>query len=239
MPVSLAQFKENRRCIVQNQPPLRMLCQACLQPDFSCYCSLVRRFDPGIEFVILIHPLELRRRIATGRMSYLCLENARILRGADFSRSEEVEAIIHQRGTECMVLYPGPRAVNLSILAGEDRRRVLSAPGRLVVFVLDGTWSTAKKMLRVSPNLAALPQICFTREHPSTFRVRKQPRENCYSTIEAIHQVIELAGPARGFETASRKHDVLLSIFDRMVEHHLAFVELARKHPEMSHFRHK
>lgn len=214
-----------------------MLCHNCFQPAFGCYCRFIRRFDPKMKFVILIHPVEHRRRIATGRMSYLCLENARILRGADFSKNEEVNSMIEDQTSECVVLYPGTNAVNLSAMAAEGSP-LLRTPGQLVVFVLDGTWSTAKKMLRVSPNLASLPQICFTGEHPSTFRVRQQPRQNCYSTIEAIHHVIELAGSLRGFETSSRKHDVLLSVFDRMVEHHLAFVELARKDPSMSHFRH-
>jgi hypothetical protein len=51
--------------------------------------------------------------------------------------------------------------------------------------------------------------------------VRKQPAQECYSTIEAIHHTIELLGPSCGFSVAQREHDRLLFIFDKMVSRQL------------------
>jgi DTW domain-containing protein YfiP len=94
----------------------RVLCPVCLQPPFGCYCASLRRFDPKIEFVVLIHPLEARRRIATGRMSHLCMRGSRLIRGEDFSDNAQVNAIARDPNRQAVVLYPGPRSLDLSAL---------------------------------------------------------------------------------------------------------------------------
>jgi DTW domain-containing protein YfiP len=96
-----------------------------------------------------------------------------------------------------------------------------------VVFVIDGTWNTVKKMLRLSPNILSLPRFCFTPPGLSNFKVRKQPAPECYSTIEAIHHTIELLGPSRGFSIAEGHHHHLLDVFGYMVQAQLRFIENA------------
>ena len=88
-------------------PQFRKLCTRCIQPLFSCYCGHIQRFDPKIDFVILIHPIEVRRRIATGRMSFLCLENSKLIRGQDYSEDFEVNKILADENRHCVILYPG------------------------------------------------------------------------------------------------------------------------------------
>ncbi|MEQ1879159.1 MAG: DTW domain-containing protein, partial [Bdellovibrionia bacterium] len=67
--------------------------------------------------------------------------------------------------------------------------------------------------------------IAFTPPAPSRFRVRKQPHEFCFSTIEAVHHAIELLGFTQGFQTVGRAHDRLLSAFDHMVERQLELMQ--------------
>lgn len=206
----------------------RRLCLACLQPPFGCYCADVRPFDPKILFSILIHPIEARRKIATGRMAHLCLRGSRLLRGQDFSESAAVDALVGDPALHPVVLYPGPNSIDLTA-ASEDERCALIPPGkRLAVFVLDGTWWTARKMAR-SRNLESLPRIAFLPDRPSRFRVRKQPKPECWSTIEAVHQTIELLGNAAGFDVESRSHDGLLDVFERMVERQLRCIDGIRR----------
>ena len=81
-----------------------------------------------------------------------------------------------------------------------------------LILVVDGTWNTARKMLRLSRNLHSVPRICFTPVRPSRFRVRKQPHPNCYSTIEAIHQTLELLGPSQGFDILTGRQSRLLRV---------------------------
>ena len=199
----------------------------CLQPRSLCYCRHVRAFDPKIKFVILIHRLEVRRRIATGRLSHLTLENSELMMGYDYSHNSRLTEIVHDPANFPVILYPGPKSINLTPLTHKERALVFPKDKQPVVIVIDGTWGTAGKMLSRSENLQGLPRICFTPDRPSNFRVRKQPKKECFSTVEAIHQTIEMVGPGRGFDVASGAHHALLSVFDIMVEQQLEFVRLS------------
>lgn len=224
--MNVAQYLEKRRLLQEQQPPRRRLCEACLQPTFGCYCAFIKRFDPGINFVILLHPLELSRRIATGRMSHLCLENSHLIVGHDYTGNVRVEGLLRDPGNHCVMLYPGAQAMNLSEMQAAERLSVTPAGKKLTVFVIDGTWATARQTVRLSRNLHALPRVCFTPPGPSNFRVRKQPKPHCYSTIEAVHHLIDLVG---GYGS-SRPHDNLLEVFNVMVERQLSCIQGPRQH---------
>lgn len=200
----------------------RLRCPRCLQPEFSCYCSWLKPIDPRIEFVILIHPIEVkRRRIVTGRLSHLSLKGSHLIMGQTFNDDPRLREILANPERHCVLLYPGRNSANLSLM-NDEGRRAQTPPGKiLTVFVIDGTWSTAKKTVNQSRDLQNMPRICFTPDRPSNFRVRQQPRPECYSTIEAIHQVIDLLGPSAGFDTEGRSHDQLLDIFGQLIDRQL------------------
>lgn len=215
--MDLNDYLEKRRQLLATEPRYRNLCVHCLQPDFSCYCAWLKPFDPKIQFVILIHPIEFRRRIATGRMTHLSLKNSHLIDGLDYSEHPQVNHLIRDPQNQCFMLYPGRNTKNLTKMSVSERFDLIDAGKRPVVFVVDGTWATARKMVRLSENLQRLPRICFTPKTPSNFHLRKQPKPECYSTIEAVHHTIELLGPAAGFSTSDRQHDSLLETFDKMV----------------------
>lgn len=224
--MNVAEYLRKKRELQEDQPVFRKMCVQCRQPEFSCFCESVKSFDPRIEFAILIHPLEARRRIATGRMAHLCLENSHLIEGHNYTDDERVNALIAREDAEKVILYPGKTAVNLTE-SRTDLSTLFPPDKKLIVFVIDGTWATARQTMNVSRNLKALPKVCFTPASPSRFRVRKQPFPECYSTIEAIHHMIDLFGESRGFSAAGREHDHLLRIFQWMVEKQLDLIRNA------------
>lgn len=224
MKINLDEYFKKRRLNDSVAPKYRSLCVRCLQPEFGCYCSLVQEFDPKISFVVLIHPIEVRRRIATGRMSSLCLKNSHLIMGQDYTGNSEVQKLLEDANYHSMILYPGSHSLNLSAMNDEQKQSLVPLDKKLRIFVIDGTWATAKKMIRQSRILHQLPRICFTPKRPSSFRVRKQPKPQCYSTIEAIHETIEHLGESQGFPIQRREHDGLLRVFNSMVEKQLAFI---------------
>lgn len=226
--MNLQEYHQRKKQLSEEAPQFRELCLACLQPQFSCYCSHIQKVDSKIEFVILIHPIEVRRRIATGRMSHLCLEHSHLIMGHDYSLNPQVNTILQNPENHSVMLYPGMKSTNLSPLSLEQRASLFPVDKKLVIFVIDGTWATARKMVRLSQNINKLQRICFSPSQPSNFRVRKQPAPGCYSTIEAIHHSIELVGESQGFDVQSREHDRLLSVFDAMVERQLDFIQQSR-----------
>lgn len=235
--MNLAEYKAKRAQLQTEQPKYRTLCSVCVQPDFCCYCPQVRRFDPKINFVVLIHPIEVKRRIATGRMSHLCLEDSYLIQGHNYTNDATVNALINDNDYHSVILYPGTSSVNVSPMTENEKQQLFPKEKKLRVFVIDGTWATAIKMTRQSENLKSLPRICFTPSTPSNFRVRKQPNSNCYSTIEAIHHTIELLGKTQNFNVDGREHDQLLAVFNYMVERQLHFIKESRLQLRTSNYR--
>ncbi|MBC7371703.1 MAG: DTW domain-containing protein [Bdellovibrionaceae bacterium] len=217
-------YLKNRKKLQNEKPIYRELCTNCLQPQFGCYCAHVQRFDSNIDFVVLIHPIEVKRRIATGRMASLTLENSQLIMGQDYTNDDAVNAILADPNRHPVILYPGRLSKDISPLSNEAKQNLFPKGKRLTIFVIDGTWHTARKTMYHSENLKLVPRICFSPEKPSNFRVRKQPHPACVSTIEAIHNTIELIGETQGFDISTREHDKLTYVFDKMVELQLHFI---------------
>lgn len=208
---------------------LRVRCEKCLQPKNWCYCSKIAPFDCGIKFVILLHPLERRRRIATGRMSHLILKNSEIIHGHTYSNDKRVNEIVTDPANFCVILHLGDNSTKIDQLSHIEKKQFCPLGKKLVIFVVDGTWGTASKSVRNSKNLNALPCISFTPTKLSNFRVRQQPHGLCYSTIEAIHETIELFGDTQGYHFVSRKHDQLLKTFDQFISQQVQHLQDVKK----------
>ncbi len=164
----------------------RETCYRCFWPKALCWCSSIQSMDTRTRIVLLMHPKEFKQEKAgTGRLTHLCLARSEIHMGIGFDHDEAVQALIHDPRNYPVLLYPGTTARNLS--RGDLTASDLGGR-QLVVFVLDATWSGARKMLRLSPTLQALPRIMFTPAAPSRFVIKQQPQEGCLSTLEAVHE---------------------------------------------------
>jgi len=215
--LNLAEFKKTReqRRALEVQP--RPRCLVCRNCDVICYCGQITPVRTRIQFVILIHRTEIKRSVATGRMTHLSLPDSVLFEGTDFSNHRKLNAIVQDPSNHPMLLYPGARAVNLTGLSPTDRRGLLPEGKRPVVILIDATWSHAKRIRRMSTNLHRLPQIAFSPTVPSAFRVRTQPNELCYSTIEATHHLIGL------LDGEAENLSKMLAPFNWMVEKQLKF----------------
>ena len=193
----------------------RQHCHVCNRPKSVCLCGLIEPFDTQTRFVILMHPKEARKqKSGTGRLCHRVLKNSRLHIGIDFTNESKVRALIEDPQYTSVLLFPAPQAVNLS----QDGYRALTGrQGRLQIFVVDGTWPLAGKILRLSENLRALPAVSFSPRQPSNFQFKKQPRAEYLSTLESIHLLLEL-GQEQGIEIAGRQIEQLPKIFERLVQ---------------------
>ena len=181
-------------------------------------------FESKARFVILTQPREAKHRLGTGRMAHLCLANSRLYEGVDFSDDNRVNREIDDPANCPALLYLSPDSTNLSRIAASNRHALFPSHRQTVIFVLDGTWKSVRKMLRLSSNLACLPRICFDPPAPSAYRIRREPGPQCYSTIEAIHQVIELFAFGMASDTPSnRPHDTMLDVLHSVMERQLTY----------------
>jgi len=202
----------------------RSVCCRCRRPRSRCYCSLISPFESEPRFIILTQPREAKHRLGTGRMAHICLTNSSLFEGVDFSDDKRVHREINDPANCPVLLYLSPASINLTRQRWSERQTLFPGNRKLVVFVLDGTWKSVRKMIRSSRNLARLPKICFDPPTASAYRIRREPRPECYSTIEAIHQVIEILTPvADPEELVSRPHDRMLEVFRSVIDRQLIF----------------
>jgi DTW domain-containing protein YfiP len=192
----------------------RETCYRCFWPKALCWCPSIQPMDTRTKFVFLMHPKEFKReKAATGRLTHLCLSESVIHMGIAFDKHPAVQSLIADPANFPVLLYPGPHARNLS---HGDLAPAELGDRRLVVFLIDATWSGARKILNQSPSLQRLPRIMFTAAAPSRYVIKQQPQEGCLSTLEATHELL-IALERSGLDRYPLPEQ-LLGLFQRMQE---------------------
>jgi DTW domain-containing protein YfiP len=154
-----------------------------------CYCRALPRIDTATRVVILQHPRERDMPIGTARMASLCLPQAELHVGVRWV-DEPLARALGDPARPPILLYPGPGARDI----------LLDPPrGPVTLVVVDGTWSQARTVVRDNPVLQALPRYAFATPEPSHYRIRREPRAEYVSTIEALMHVLGVleGDPAR------------------------------------------
>lgn len=181
----------------------RIECPRCRRPARECYCAAIVPQTTRTKVVILQHPRERDVAIGTARMASLCLPDAELHVGANFEGSALLERIVSDPERPAALLWPGEGAIDV----------LTSPPERpITLVVVDGTWPHAKKLVKTTPTLAALPRLAFVAPRPSEYRIRREPHEAYLSTIESLCVVLgALEGEPERFAS-------LLAPFRAMVE---------------------
>lgn len=200
-----------------------MLCYRCYWLQENCRCNLIKAFDTETRFILLMHPMEAKKeKLGTGRITQATLQNSKIIVGIDFTQHKEVNSIIQDSKNFCMVLYPGEKSINISTDDISPLVNQKNSGRQLVVFLIDGTWPCAKKMMTQSLNIRSLPRISFTNVHESIFEIKEQPAAYCLSTLESIHVFLNEAH-RRGLESLpDSPQDNLIVVFKSMIDFMLA-----------------
>ena len=193
----------------------RETCYGCFKPSFLCLCGRVRRVANRTRITILQHPRERFHAIGTARIARLGLTNsALLLPRAVAPRSLRIPVDLTPGSA---LLFPGGSARELAELEPAELPRGL--------VVLDGTWSQARKLLRENPSLGDLPRVKLSPASPSRYRIRKEPRGNYVSTVEAIVQALALIEP----ETPGL--DGLIDLFETMIDEQIVYANRNPRRP--------
>ena len=207
----------------------RIKCYQCMRPSSSCICKHINPIQTKTRFIILMHPKEYRKeKIGTGRMTKLQLENSEIIVGVDFTNNNRVNEILTKENSCSFLLYPGKDNFNLSVRKSSELNSFMgNSPN---IFILDGTWPCARKMLKLSKNLQKLKRVSFDNKIESKFIIKQQPASLCLSTIESVYTVLNLLkeGDLEQCETKG-----FLIPFEKMIEYQLDYI----LNPNSKHYR--
>lgn len=180
----------------------RSECYRCLKPAVSCVCDTLPRVNNQTSVLILQHPRERFHALNTVRLARLALANIDVVIDPIFHdpRPNPKQLVKDRAG----VLFPKSDATHIETLTEADIPRQL--------IVLDGTWHQAKMLYRANDWLMDLPHYQLIPTTPSNYRLRREPKENYTSTLEALLQALRFLEPqTQGF-------DELLQAFDRMID---------------------
>ena len=181
-------------------------CLRCLRPQDLCYCAHLPTVATRTRLEVIQHPHERTHPFNTARLVKLCVPNAAVhVPTPGFTGTLELRVDVPE---DAAVLFPHRDATDLEELPAHER------PSTLVV--LDGTWSHAKRLYRENPWLQGLRHVKLTPSAPSNYRIRREPKPEYISTIEAIVEALRIV------EADNRDVELLLRAFDRMVDQQIA-----------------
>ncbi|OGT21986.1 MAG: hypothetical protein A3C55_06645 [Gammaproteobacteria bacterium RIFCSPHIGHO2_02_FULL_42_13] len=178
-----------------------MFCEKCQKPLELCMCAEIRQHATKLHVLILQHPQEPDHEIGTALLTHLALPNSTLKIGLSW---RSLSAILGEKQLDpkrWAILYLGS-----GVKGNPNSKKPLqfvSKKGTLIenpkhldgILVLDGSWSQAKALWWRNAWLLKLHRIILTPQHKSLYKeLRKEPRRECLSTIEAVAEVLELLG---------------------------------------------
>lgn len=198
----------------------RPFCYRCWRAKILCLCNHVKVVTNSVEILYLQHPNERTMPFNTARLAHLSLSRSRLVHGLRFDESRVLRDLLPIR-EKVGILFPSPVAKDL----GE-------APADLeTLVVIDGTWREAKKIIYLSPILNEFPHYAFVPEKPSNYRIRKEPKDEFISTIEATVTALRI------LDRDPTRYQELLDLFDRMVDRQIDFQRLNNRPGRRAHRR--
>ncbi|TQF39429.1 hypothetical protein UNPF46_13655 [Bradyrhizobium sp. UNPF46] len=213
-------------------------CPHCQKPMPLCICDSVTPIENRLSLLILQHPQEQDRALGTARLLARHFADATVRVGLSWPSLSKALGRPVEDAARWAVLYLGSaRAADLEAEAeiialnrkgeiAENQRAIL---GKLEgVVLLDGTWSQAKALWWRNPWMLKCQRVILNPAHPSRYgRLRKEPRRDGLSTIEAAATV--LAGLERRPDIAETLHASFERLLTRYREVQAEMPELAPK----------
>lgn len=156
-----------------------------------------------------------KEKLGTGRITHTGLANSELIMGIDFTNDKKVNDLLNDERYYPMVLYPGEDALNISAPSSDEVELLKNKVP--LIFVIDGTWPCAKKMMKLSTNINELPRISFSSDKESAFLIKHQPHKQALSTVESVHVLIKELGKY-GVEDLDGNEDSMIDAFKAMVQ---------------------
>lgn len=171
-------------------------CPRCAKPLALCVCDRIMPVKTRLSLVILMHPQEQDKALATARLAAQHVAGAVLKIGLSWPSLSKILgrdvdpqrfAVLYLGSADAMKLHAenGVVALDRKGVPEPDQARILRGIEGIVV--LDGTWSQAKTLWWRNPWLLKCRRVVLVPKEPSRYgRLRREPRREGLSTIEAV-----------------------------------------------------
>lgn len=185
-------------------------CTNCLKPRDLCVCEEIESLNNKVRVLILRHPQEQDKDLGTAQICHLSLKNSQLKTGLSWRNLKSVlgEEVVNK---DWGVLYLGSAKIkqanssenrNSSTLTVVDKKGNLNPESEKIlrglrgIVVLDGNWGQAKALWWRNPWLLKLHRLVLNPTSKSLYgKLRKEPRPDSVSTIEAVAMSLEYLEP--------------------------------------------
>jgi DTW domain-containing protein YfiP len=182
-------------------------CKRCGKPSTICVCDRAPALSAPVDVLILQHPQE--QDVVLGTVPLLLASLPGAVKAVGLSWRSLTDALGRNADpSEWLVLYPSSLKRELSaeerarpvVLLDRNAKPIDAARVKGIV-ALDGTWSQAKALWWRNPWLLKLGRALVHPKEPSIYgRLRKEPRREYVSTLEAVALVLDAIGGDVGGE---------------------------------------
>jgi DTW domain-containing protein YfiP len=149
--------------------------------------------------IILQDPKEAKHALSSAPILAKSIIGARLIIGEVF----QPEAFLGDNWlADSLLVFPGKVALSTAQVENNEIKNLI---------LLDGTWRKVSRLIHLNPWLDQLPRIAINSSNSSQYKIRKSPREDGLSTIEAAVHVLNDLHPKQDFTT-------ILSAFNKMIE---------------------
>jgi len=192
-----------------------IVCPECGKPPGVCICDRVEKVATQLRVVILQHPQEDDALLGTAKLVEVTLPKAEVRVGLSWASLDHAigarKADRERWAVLAVAKLPVPvpeeaRNEPVVVIDRKGRLRDLKRHGLEGIIVLDGTWSQAKTLWWRNAWLLKLPRVVLHPREPSIYgRLRKEPRKEWVSTLEAIGDVLPALGEPEAVRTNLRR----------------------------------
>lgn len=182
--------------------PEQASCPNCWKAVYLCVCAQRPILETRLGFLILQHPREAKNPKGSARLLSLALPNSSVHRvGLSWRSLNHALGTQTENPAEWAVLYVGtqkdskPAHPQLPFEIRDRKGRVLPKASLKGIVLLDGNWKQSKTLWWRNPWLLKLNRVLLNPTISSRYgTLRKQPRVNCLSTIEAGAESLAAVG---------------------------------------------
>ncbi len=239
----------------------RLRCPGCELLQRQCVCAFIEPMENRTPVRILQHPEESRHALNTARWVVAGLRQAKVICQAHFSADDWcvpgfTPALLfpgegndlHQNDVNEHPNQASPKphhaVLDRTHHLGLDQTHHASldqtlqqdaadlAPVSLVV--IDGTWRQAAGILREHPALLELRRMSLPATRGSAYRLRKSPRADGLSTVEAVVAALDVLDAPRRHSTVLRPFQVQIDRQIALQRRRMGEQAFARNYPHLA-----
>ena len=182
----------------------RAFCTECNKALAACICNAICAIDNQHFLHILQDPSEQNKAIGTARILDLSLSKVKLTVADTFDVSQFDL-------TNTFLVFPSEQSETIDVL---KKNAQINNDSQFIL--LDGSWKKAYKLLMTNPFLQSLPKLSINVQEQSRYRIRKSPREDGLSTVEAGYYLLS------ELENNDQKFLPLLDVFNKMIDFQIA-----------------